>query len=278
MLRGYRSSGGPRVQDEYVTTSFQDDTRTSVLGPGVRTAMITDRWNTPLGKPNGGYALALCLRAAYDELDVGRPAAVSISYLASPEPGVEAEFRIRAIKLGRRVQTAEVEMTQTGRPVLHVVATFLRDHSGFSVELGEAPTMPPPEDCFDPKSTQLTPDGLFERLDHRWPEPPGWAIGEPNGNASFDGWIRLAGGEEIDWFALALLCDASPPPIMELGSHISMTVQLTVHLHRLPEPGAWVASRMFTKHAVNGMHEEDGELWDEHGNLLAQSRQLAILL
>ena len=56
-----------------------------------------------------------------------------------------------------------------------------------------------------------------------------------------------------------------------------MTVQLTVHLHRLPVPG-WLATRLTTRHVINGFHEEDCELWDEDGNLVAQSRQFAILL
>lgn len=261
-----------------MSTSFLADTATHPVEPGVRTALITDAWNTPLEKPNGGYVLAIMTRALMDELDVGRPAGLAITYLAPPEPGLEARFEIRTIKLGRRVQTAEVQMNQGDRPVAHLVANFLRDHEGISQELGSPPGLPGPDDCLDPKVGNETPTGMFEQLDHRWTRAPGWAGGEPTGDPSQESWIRLAGGVPIDWPALALLCDALPPPILELGVHVSMTVQLTVHLHRLPAPGSWVAAKMTTRHAVNGMHEEDGELWDEEGNLLAQSRQLAILL
>lgn len=55
-----------------------------------------------------------------------------------------------------------------------------------------------------------------------------------------------------------------------------MTVQLTVHLHRRPAPG-WIATRLTTRHIISGFHEEDCELWDSSGALVAQSRQLAIL-
>lgn len=261
-----------------MTKVFLQDTTSTPVEPGVRTVHITDRWNTPLGVPNGGYALAIMVRAAMDELDVGRPAALTITYLSSPQPDVDAVIRIKPIKLGNRIQTVEVTLEQNDKAVLHMVANFQRNHEGVSQELGTPPTLPDPETCLDPKSTGQTPTGLFDRLDQRWPTIPGWAIGEPSGEAHNEIWIRLADDEEIDWPALAMLCDASPPPVLELGSHISMTVQLTVHLHRLPKPGGWVASRMFTKHIVDGMHEEDGELYDEDGNLLAQSRQLAILL
>ena len=91
-------------------------------------------------------------------------------------------------------------------------------------------------------------------------------------------WQRLAGGREIDWPALALMSDTTPPAVLELGNHKSMTVELTVHFHRLPAPGSWVATRVTTRHVAGGFHEEDSELWDDEGNLLAQSRQLGILL
>lgn len=261
-----------------MTKVFLRDTTSVRVEPGLRTMHITDGWNTPLGVPNGGYALALMVRAAMDELDVGRPAALAITYLSSPQPHTEALIQIRPIKLGNRIQTVEVALEQGGKPVLHLVANFQRNHTGISQEMATPPTLPNPEDCLDPKSTGQTPPGLFDRLDQRWPSIPGWANGQPTGDPQTELWIRLADGEEIDWPALAMLCDASPPPVLELGSHMSMTVQLTVHLHRLPAPGSWVASRMYTKHVVDGMHEEDGELYDQDGNLLAQTRQLAILL
>ena len=261
-----------------MTNEFLQDTTSISIEPGLRRASITDAWNTPFGAPNGGYALALMVRAAMDELEVGRPAALAISYLSSPKPGMEAAIRIRPIKLGNRVQTVDVLLEQQDKPVVHLVANFLRNHEGVSHELGAAPELPAPESCLDPKTTGLTPPGIFDRLDQRWPAAPGWALGEPNGDPHAEIWLKLIDDQEIDWPALAMLCDASPPPVLELGNHVSMTVQLTVHLHRLPPAGGWVASRMFTKHVVDGMHEEEVELWDEDGNLLAQSRQLAILL
>ena len=261
-----------------MSENFVEDTTSRSIEPGVREAVITDRWNTGFGSPNGGYALALMLRGAMDEFDVGRPSVLAITYLSSPQPNVAARIEYSLVKAGNRVQTVAATLQQDGKPVLHLVANFLRNHTGLSHELGKAPTLPPPEECLDPKSSGMTPAGLFDRLDHRWPAVPGWALGKPNGDPTVSTWIRLTEAQTIDWAALAMLCDASPPPVMELGQHMSMTVQLTVHLHRLPEPGAWVASRMSTQHVVEGMHEEDGELWDEQGNLLAQSRQLAILL
>ena len=67
-----------------MTNEFSHDTASVSVESGLRRATITDAWNTPMGAPNGGYALALMLRAAMEELDVGRPAALAISHLSSP--------------------------------------------------------------------------------------------------------------------------------------------------------------------------------------------------
>ncbi len=57
------------------------------------------------------------------------------------------------------------------------------------------------------------------------------------------------------------------------------TLDLTVHLRgALPRPGDWVLGRFRTRAARAGFLEEDGELWSRDGELLAQSRQLALAI
>ena len=43
-----------------------------------------------------------------------------------------------------------------------------------------------------------------------------------------------------------------------------------------PAPG-WLACRVATRFVIGGYHEEDFEIWDSTGTLVAQSRQLALL-
>jgi acyl-CoA thioesterase len=64
--------------------------------------------------------------------------------------------------------------------------------------------------------------------------------------------------------------------VLELGAG-STTIQLTVHLRAHPAPG-WLACRATTRFVSNGYHEEDFEVWDSAGTLVAQSRQLALIL
>lgn len=257
---------------------YDVDTASVPRGDGVRDLTLTDRWNTPLGKPNGGYLLAAMLRGLGDEIGAADPMVASISYLSSPEAG-PAELRTNAVRMGRRVQTGTAQLWSGGRQVADLTASFgPRPEHGLTHELGTPPALPPPERCADPRDHGMPDGGLFDRVDYRMASVPGWSVGTPSGRPSIDLWQRLAGGRAIDLPALAFLCDSFAPPVLELGDHLqSMTVQLTVHLHRVPRPG-WIATRLSTTHVVGGFHDEDCELWDEDGNLVAQSRQLAILL
>ncbi|MCQ3996901.1 thioesterase family protein [Aeromicrobium sp. 636] len=278
MYRGYRHRGEAFGQDEPVTDHYPQDITATRADDGTLSLAVTDRWNTPLGKPNGGWVLASMLRTAMDTTDVGRPVVASITYFASPEPGTTATLTVTPVKMGRRVQTVEVDLAHGDKPLARMTASFAADHHGHSQELGTPPQLPAPDGLPDPRDLGLPTDGLFGRVEFRMPVTPGWADGKPSGDPTAELWQRLDGGTAIDWPAVALLTDTSPPPVLELGQLVSMTVQLTVHFHRLPEPGTWVASRFTTRHIADGFHEEDGELWDEQGRLVAQSRQLAILL
>ncbi len=49
-----------------------------------------------------------------------------------------------------------------------------------------------------------------------------------------------------------------------------------MHVRAAPAPG-WLRVRHATRNVAGGMLEEDAEVWDSAGRLVAQSRQLARL-
>jgi Thioesterase-like superfamily len=49
------------------------------------------------------------------------------------------------------------------------------------------------------------------------------------------------------------------------------------YLRARPAPG-WLACRVVTRFVGGGYHEEDFEVWDSAGVLVAQSRQLALIV
>ncbi len=89
------------------------------------------------------------------------------------------------------------------------------------------------------------------------------------------GWIRLADGREPDPISLLMFCDALPPTTFDLGLFgWAPTLELTCHVRAVPAPG-WLRIRHATTNLAGGMFEEDCEIWDSAGRLVAQSRQLA---
>ena len=71
--------------------------------------------------------------------------------------------------------------------------------------------------------------------------------------------------------------DALPPVTFDLGlPGWAPTLELTVHVRAQPAPG-WAVVRHATRNVSGGHFEEDCEVWDSTGTLVAQSRQLALL-
>ena len=88
-------------------------------------------------------------------------------------------------------------------------------------------------------------------------------------------WFRLADEREPDPLALLMTVDALPPVTFDLGMPgWAPTLELTAHVRAHPAPG-WLKVRHATRNMAGGMFEEDCEVWDSAGRLVAQSRQLA---
>jgi hypothetical protein len=69
--------------------------------------------------------------------------------------------------------------------------------------------------------------------------------------------------------------DGLPPVVFGLGATgWAPTVELTWHMRAVPGPGPLaVAAR--ARHVSGGWFDEEAEVWDASGALVAQSRQMA---
>lgn len=258
--------------------AFDEDTRVEAVADHRFAAVITDRWNVLGGRPNGGYVMGVCLRALTRVMPLPDPLVVSAFFLRPTLPG-PAEVRTAVLRSGRRVATGEATLSQEGIETLRVTASFsdLRRPGGRTAVLAARPALPPPEQAFDLMGGRGFPElTIGERVEYRVAAWPGWARGEPSGRPSQEFWMRFRDGREADPLSLASLVDAAAPPVLELGEAGSATVELTVHLRAHPAPG-WLACRAATRFVIGGYHEEDFEIWDSTGALVAQSRQLALL-
>lgn len=235
---------------------------------------ISPEWNTPNGHPNGGYLLREMLRGIERALDVGTPLVAAVTYLAPPAFGA-ATLHLECLKRGRTVQSLAGVVRQGDKPVLHLTVSYAQRTESETKLFATPPDLPPVAECVDARDGGLPEIGIFQHVRYRLPAAPGWAVGEPTGDPTSQLWQKPAEGP-TDFPTLGLLVDSFAPPVLELG-HNSATVQLTVHFHALPQSD-WVATKLTTRHVAGGFHEEDAELWDEHGTLVAQSRQMAIVL
>lgn len=258
--------------------AFDLDTAVTRIADGAYTATVTDRWAALGGMPNGGYLLGICIEALRGDLPAPDPLAVSGFFLRAAEPG-PAELRTKIVHAGRRHSTGIVTLTQREREIVRVVATFtdLARTEGRTLMLNEPPDLPPPESCVDPLGGNAFPGiSITERVEYRMREAPGWLSGALSGDPRAEFWMRFKDGRPIDTIPLVALVDAAAPVVVELGEG-SSTIELSVHVRARPSPSPWVACRASTRHVIGGYHEEDFEIWDGDGNLVAQSRQLAIL-
>jgi acyl-CoA thioesterase len=259
-------------------SEFDTDTAVERTDDNLFRARITDRWNTFAG-PNGGYVLATATRALAEIAPMPDPFAVTGHFLRPAKPG-DALIRTELIKRGRRHATAHARLTQDSKEVLVVVATFadLGNTKGRELGLSEPPALPEPDAATDPLGeldAALIPP-IAHRMHLRVGEVPGFAQGKPSGRPQFTAWMRFADGRAPDPLALIYFTDGMVPTVFEIGELVSSTVEMTVYVRALPAPG-WLAMRVRTRHVIGGYHEEDAELWDSAGTLVAQSRQLALL-
>ena len=257
---------------------FDIDTSAEQIEPGLFRADLTDRWTTANKTPNGGYLTALLLRTLGATMPLPDPLTCSVSFLKPGSTG-EAHVRTSTLRIGRSVATGQATLEQGEVPIAHLVASFVdRDNSSGRTEtFAEPPSLPPVEQCFDADPSSIFSGmSILERSEYRLATPPGWAIGKPSGVPSGEFWMRLEGGRPIDAYALAYMVDGYAPAVLELGEINPVTVQLTAYIHASPAPG-WLACRHSTRFVRDGYHDENFELWDSEGRLVAESHQLALL-
>jgi acyl-CoA thioesterase len=257
---------------------FEVDTAVEAVGENLFVANITDRWSIG-GRPNGGYLMGTILRALSQRLTQPHPLTSTGHFLSPAEPG-PAEIRVNVIKEGRSLSTAQAALSQNGRDRVVTLATFsvLADEGVTRV----ADNAPVHGDDLVSSIGRPVPFPIVERFVFEMPpEHSRAAAGQPDdteGPAEFVGRIRFADDMPASPVAFPLLVDAFPPAVFRLGLFgWTPTLELTVHTRGLPVPGA-LTLRVRSRYLINGLVEEDGELWDQTGALVAQSRQLARII
>jgi hypothetical protein len=268
-------------------TTSDYDRATAIGGSGGHWTVDLDGTWSIGGFLNGGYLLVPMCDAAARVTAMPDPLAVTATFLSPPSKG-RAEIIVTIAKRGRQSSVAEITLHQDGRD--HVRATaVLGDLAGLEGPGFEtATTSVPPLDQCVPIGDRPGPNGegppeIFRHFDVRLAPDIGWLTGSRRGvegstEARIEGWTRLADGRQPDATSLLLFADAFPPAVLDLypASWVP-TLQYSVYVRARPAPG-WIRGSFRTRSIVGGLLEEDGELFDSTGRLVALSRQLALLL
>ena len=256
-------------------------TATSVESTGDSTfhGSIAPRWDIA-GNANGGYLLAIGGRALVAATGRPDPVTITAHFLSPGKPG-PVDITTQVVKDGKRFTTGTALMRSEDRPLLSLLGTF-GDLTGDAASLlvdGSPPDLPPVEDCIHLQSSDTFPPPFNAQVELRLhPEDASFGSGERSGIARVRGWFRLPHEEAMDTVGLLLALDSFPPTIFNSDLPVAWTptIELTAHVRARPAPG-WLRCQFTTRFVSGGFLEEDGEIWDEDGRLVAQSRQLALV-
>ena len=262
-------------------TSFDEDTALAPVGSGAWEGAIAPGWETPRG-PLGGYVMAIVLRAM--ELAVADPKrsarSATMHFLRVPEVG-PVRVTAQLEREGRSLSTVSARMEQGGKLLGLAVGAWSAPWESPLLDAEPMPQVegPGPREPLGAIEGRRTPPEFAQRLtmQPRLGSPP--FSGAERGEIG--GWLGLVEKRPVDALAIAVLADAwfpAPwPRLTELAP--APTIDLTIHF-RAPLP---LADGLLLGHFTNslvrdGFFDEDGRLWDEGGTLVAQSRQLGLLL
>ena len=256
---------------------------------------VVERWNVG-NNPNGGYTLAIAARAMLAASGRPDPLSITAHYVRPPEAG-PVLVTTETVRAGRRYATVAARLVQGGREAVRLIGAFgdLAAQEG-PTRIGVAmPGAPPPDACLSMQvlseaagapvpevvrryDLRLDPDCQWVRSRCGPAVPDVTAGGRVEGPLEIRGWIRFSDRTEPSVVGLLAMVDAFPPTVLgSVDVGWVPTVELTAHVRGRPAPG-WILGVFRTSYLLDGLLEQDGELWDQEGRLVAMGRQLAIAL
>jgi acyl-CoA thioesterase len=280
---------------------FERDTAVTRLeeqaGETVFEATVGDGWRAGRG-PHGGYLAAMLLRALVETVaEANRaPRSLTIHYARAPEPG-PVEIRTTVEREGRSLSTLSARMYQDGRLLALVLSAFSVAWSG--PEISELPLPDVEGPSAEREAGTAVRFGAPPFTEHLVMQPrfQGRPLSGEQRPMELGAWLGLAEARPIDALSLAFFSDALiPSPFMAMGTPAAApTIDLTIHFRTPmprgrhgapadparspdPDPHELCFARVSSKLIHEGFFEEDGVIWAADGTVLAQSRQLAILL
>ncbi len=256
---------------------FDEDISIAEFAPGMFKASVTGNWSIN-GNPNGGYLMALLANAMMRTAAKTANPIITANFLTRTDPG-EAEIHLERISESTQFDRIQASLVQGGRERIRSFGTFAKEDSNGVEKRYEKsePEIARLEDCI------LIPEipnySLYSTMELRLdPSCAGWMTGSVAEKSEIKGWIRFREERPFDTLSIILIVDSFPPPILASQGIVAWvpSIEFSVSIRNLPTT-KWLKGVFRTCFVDNGLLEEDGEIWDGNGELVAISRQFAQL-
>jgi acyl-CoA thioesterase len=254
-------------------------------------AEVSPDWRAGRG-PHGGYLAAMLLRALTETVadPLRTPRSLTIHYARAPQ-AAPVSIHTTIEREGRSLSTLSARLEQDGRLVALALAAFSVPWSAPQIAELPFPDVAPPD--AKRESGVLLFKGAPPFTGHLVLQPRIGAIPFTGSEAPMEigAWLGLAELRPIDALSLAFFSDAlfSPPFIRLPEPATTPTIDLTIHFRTsMPRPPSadrpqpdtdeLCFARFRSGLVQDGFFEEDGVIWAADGSVLAQSRQLGIVM
>ena len=254
---------------------FDEDISVAELAPGMFKASVTGNWSIN-GNPNGGYLMALLANAMMQTAVKTATPIITANFLSRAEPG-EAEIHLERISQSTQFDRIQASLIQGGIERIRSLGTFVKENPNGAEKRYEKsePEIAPLENCV--VIPEIPNYSLFSWVDERLdPSCAGWMTGSLAEKSEIRGWIRYKEERSFDTLSIILFADSFPPPILASHGIVAWvpSIEFSVNIRNLPKT-KWLKGVFRTCFVDNGILEEDGEIWDGNGQLVAISRQIA---
>ena len=238
--------------------------------------------------PHGGYLMALMHNALTSILPHSTAISSSVQYLDRIDAKT-FELEVETFKTSRGSSSGIVKLKQDDKICTTFTGTcsdfqFMKGYDGLQKPLPNIFNESDKKDYikmnYDKISKGFTP-AFIQQLeclihpDHAW-----WNrdSNDKNNEARCSAFLEMQGGIP-DQFCLSFYSDILPPVVSNKYGPLGWipTITLTTHIRQLPSTSELYAD--FRATDINkGYFEQDCNIWDLNGNLVASSRQLTRIL
>ncbi len=230
--------------------------------------------------PNGGYSGAVLANALQRHTDRDIASSLTTHYYRPTIADAPFTIRTEIMKRGRTVTHADAVLEQDGKVRCRSVALLGRYPEVETILATTPPPITPVDQCpaRDPLSQGLNMS-LLQSLDVRLDPSSEVTNGPAGAGERIDGWVKFRDDRPNDSLALTLFVDSFPPAVLITlpGTGWVPTLEMTTHIRAQAAPG-WIRGEVTTANVRGGTLVEDVKLWDSTNTLVAQARQLALLL